>query len=78
MRVFAKRCLCQRCVPLDIILFYIRFFSARLRQRGKSKMSAVGAVMRKLIHIVYGVLKHQKPFDPDYGRPASGEARGTV
>ena len=53
-------------------------FFERLRQRGKSKMSAVGAVMRKLIHIVYGVLKHQKPFDPDYGRPASGEAQGTV
>jgi len=24
--------------------------------------------MRKLLHIVYGVLKSQMPFDPDYDR----------
>lgn len=42
-------------------------FYERLRQHGKSKMAAVGAVMRKLLHIVYGVLKHQKTFDPNYG-----------
>jgi hypothetical protein len=24
----------------------------------------VGAAMRKLLHIVYGVLKHQRAFDP--------------
>ncbi|MEM6453142.1 MAG: IS110 family transposase, partial [Cyanobacteria bacterium P01_D01_bin.105] len=41
-------------------------FYERLRQHGKSKMAAVGAVMRKLLHIVYGVLKHQKTFDPNY------------
>jgi len=23
--------------------------------------------MRKLLHLVYGVLKHQQPFDPDFG-----------
>lgn len=47
----------------------LRAFFDRLRQRGKSKMAAVGAVMRKLLHIVYGVLKHRRPFDPDYGCP---------
>ncbi len=36
-----------------------------LRQRGKSKMSVIGAVMRKLIHIAYGVLKSGRPFDPN-------------
>ncbi len=29
-------------------------------------MAVVGAAMRKLIHIVYGVLKTGKPFDPNY------------
>jgi hypothetical protein len=29
-------------------------------------MTIVGAVMRKLVHLAYGVLKHGKPFDPDY------------
>lgn len=42
----------------------IRAFSARLRTAHKPKMVVVGAAMRKLLHIVYGVLKHQRPFDP--------------
>ena len=39
---------------------------ARLTDRGKNRMAIVGAVMRKLIHLAFGVLKHKKPFDPDY------------
>lgn len=38
----------------------------RLLAQGKAKMVAVGAAMRKLLHLAYGVLKHQKPFDPNY------------
>lgn len=38
----------------------------RLQERGKNRMTIVGAVMRKLVHLAYGVLKHGKPFDPDY------------
>ena len=44
----------------------IQAFVTRLQQRGKSKMTIVGAVMRKLLHIVYGVLKSGEPFDPNY------------
>lgn len=36
----------------------------RLVARGKSKMSALGAVMRQLVHLCFGVLKSQKPFSP--------------
>ena len=36
----------------------------RLTSRGKSKMSALGAAMRKLVHICFGVLKHQQPYQP--------------
>lgn len=36
----------------------------RLRASGKSKMCALGAAMRKLVHICYGVLKHQRPYQP--------------
>jgi len=36
----------------------------RLRERGKPKMVALAACMRKLLMICYGVLKHQMPFDP--------------
>lgn len=34
----------------------------RLLARGKCKMAALGAAMRKLVHIAFGVLKHQTPY----------------
>jgi transposase len=42
----------------------MRAFAQRLAARGKPKMVIIGAVMRKLVHICYGVLKHQTPYDP--------------
>lgn len=38
----------------------------RLLKRGKSKMAALCAAMRKLIHICFGVIKHQTPFNPHH------------
>lgn len=38
----------------------------RLCLCGKAKMCAIGALMRKLVHWCYGVLKTQKPFDAEY------------
>ena len=40
--------------------------SARLEERGKEKMVIVGAAMRKLLQLAYGVLKSGQPFDPNY------------
>jgi transposase len=51
----------------------VRAFCARLLAAGKSPMAVVGAAMRKLIHIVYGVLKTGKPFDPNY-QPSLADA----
>jgi hypothetical protein len=31
-------------------------------------MSVIGAAMRKLIHLAYGVLKTGQPFDPEWAR----------
>lgn len=42
----------------------IKAFHDKLVGKGKPKKVAICAVMRKLIHIIYGVLKSQKPFDP--------------
>jgi transposase len=42
-----------------------RFFE-RLVAAGKPRMQAVGACMRKLLMICYGVLKNRRPFDPDW------------
>ena len=38
----------------------------RLEARGKHNGVIRVAVMRKLMHLAYGVLKHKKPFDPAY------------
>ena len=39
---------------------------ARLTRAGKPKMAIVGAAMRKLVHIIYGVLKNGVPFDEKF------------
>ena len=52
----------------------IQAFRQRLMQAGKTKMQVVGAVMHKLIRVIYGVLKSGQPFDPEKLMPA-GVAR---
>lgn len=44
----------------------------RLTARGKHKMVIVAAVMRKLIHLAFGVLKTRQPFDPNYSEQQIG------
>lgn len=46
----------------------VRSFCQRLARHGKNKMQLVGAAMRKLIHIAFGVLKSGKVFNPDHER----------
>jgi transposase len=41
-----------------------RRFRERLEAAGKPKMLIIGAMMRKLIHVAFGVLKSGKRFDP--------------
>ncbi len=53
-----------RCSP------FFQAWAKGLRERGKCKMSVIGAAMRKLIHLAYGVLKTGKPFDPEWTREA--------
>lgn len=44
--------------------------AARLTERGKKKMQIVAAAMHKLVRIAYGVLKNQRPYDPNYAAAA--------
>jgi len=37
----------------------------RLREKGRAKKQCIAAAMRKLLHIVYGILKSGKPFNPN-------------
>lgn len=43
----------------------IKGLAERLSRRGKTPMQIVCAAMRKLLHIAFGVIKHNRPFDPD-------------
>lgn len=52
-----------RCNPI------VHRFCERLGAHGLSKMAIVAAAMRKLLHLVFGILKHQVPFDPNYLAP---------
>ncbi|MBM3271567.1 MAG: IS110 family transposase, partial [Candidatus Sericytochromatia bacterium] len=45
----------------------VRAFCERLAERGKAKKAIVCAAMRKLLHIVFGVLKSRRRFDPNRG-----------
>lgn len=49
---------------------FFKTWANPLRERGKSKMTVIGAAMRKLIHLAYGVLKTGKPFDPNWAKAA--------
>jgi transposase len=44
----------------------IRAFGDRLKATGHTGKSIVVAAMRKLLHLIYGVLKSGRPFDPNY------------
>ena len=40
----------------------IEKFCNRLTEKGKAKMVVIAAGMRKLLHIIFGILKNNKPF----------------
>jgi transposase len=44
----------------------LKAFNERLLDRGKAKMQAIGAIMRKLVHLAFGILKSQQSFDSNY------------
>lgn len=52
-----------QCNPL-MIAFY-----RRLKEKGKNGKVIVCAIMRKLVHVIFGVLKSGKMYDPNY-KPA--------
>lgn len=52
-----------RCNPT------IRATAARLHAAGKPKMVIIGAAMRRLIHLAFGVLKTKRAYEPELARP---------
>ncbi len=49
---------------------FFQQWASGMRERGKCKMAVIGAAMRKLIHLAFGVLKTGKPFDPQWTKTA--------
>lgn len=49
---------------------HVKAVYERLLARGKSKMSALGAAMRKLVHLCFGVIKTRQPYRHDYAKIA--------
>lgn len=46
----------------------IRLFAERLRRNGLKPKQIVCAAIRKLLHIAFGVIKNNRPFDPNFGQ----------
>jgi transposase len=44
----------------------LQVFCERLAQAGKHAKVIIGAAMRKLLQLIYGVLKSGKPYDPNF------------
>ena len=51
---------------LTAMRYILRVFAQRLPDRGLRPMAVVTAVMRKLFHLIYGILKSGRPFDPHF------------
>jgi transposase len=49
---------------------HLRAFAQRLTTHGKPKMVVVAAVMRKLLVLIYAILKSGRPYDPTFGLTA--------
>ncbi|MDP8566922.1 IS110 family transposase [Methylophilus aquaticus] len=43
----------------------LKVFGERMRSNGLAPKAVIGAVMRKLVHLIYGVIKSGKPFDAE-------------
>ena len=54
-------------MPAMVVLYrtnWGKLFRSRLATAGKPPMLIIGAMMRKLLHVAFGVLKSGKPFNP--------------
>ena len=58
--LFFPAMVAMRCNPI------IHAFALRLRAAGKREMVILGAAMRKLLHLVFGVLRSGKPFNANH------------
>lgn len=56
----------------------VKEFSEKLKSKGKSNMCVIVACMHKLVHIIFGILKHKKPFDANILKEQKVNLSGAV
>lgn len=66
-RAELRRCLYMPAIVALSCNPVVRSLAERMANSNHQKMEIVIAAMRKLLHLAYGVLKNQTPFDPDFG-----------
>jgi transposase len=52
----------------------IRQLGQRLQKKGRTGKYIVVAAMRKLLRLIYGVIKQRRPFDPNWTAPSQSAA----
>lgn len=63
-RLYMSAIAAKRCSPPFVAFAHRLRCNAQARNKSISEKSIVCAIMRKLLHVVFGVLKHQQPFNP--------------
>ncbi len=43
-----------------------RTFGQRLKEKGRKSIVDIGAIMTKLLHLIFGILRSGKPFKPSH------------
>lgn len=66
-RTELRRCLYMPAVVASEHNPIVMDLKRRMLASGHVMIEVIVAAMKKLLHLVYGVLKSGKPFDPDYG-----------
>jgi len=58
--LFSPAMSAMRCNPLG------RTFGQRLKENGRKSIVVIGAIMTKLLHLIFGLLRSGKPFNPSH------------
>lgn len=77
--VYLRKCLYMPALCAKRFNPCVAALCARLKERGLAPKAIVGAAMRKLLLLAYGVLRSQQPFDPEWNatRPAQAQTSAT-
>jgi transposase len=56
----------------------VRQLGWRLQRKGRSGKYVVVAAMRKLLRLIFGVIKQGKPFDPNWSNPTAPKQKSQI